>query len=329
MIEIRKLWKSYGHFTAVADLNLEVPDGQIVGLLGPNGAGKTTTIRIMTGYLPPTSGSVRIDGKDTVTESSEVRRSLGYLPEANPLYAEMRVAEYLRFRGRLYGLSPATCRAAVDRVIERCWLGEMRRRLIGRLSKGYRQRVGLAASLLHSPKLLILDEPTSGLDPFQIRETRKLIRELAGEHTMIVSSHILPEIEVTCDRIIIMARGRIRADGSIAELRSRSGDVPRYRIEVRAAGSEAFTARLPNLPGVGAVEERRDGEWLTLGVAGKTGASDLREAVATLARETGALCRELHREADSLEQLFIRVTQEAENDAQNSQAGTISEGVAA
>ncbi len=315
MIEIRNLCKSYGQFRAVENLSLDVPTGQIVGLLGPNGAGKTTTIRIMTGYLPPTSGSVHIDGKDSVTQSAAVRASLGYLPEANPLYSEMRVGEYLRFRGRLYGLSGSGCSAAVDRVITRCWLGEMRNRLIGRLSKGFRQRVGLAASLLHSPKLLILDEPTSGLDPFQIRETRKLIRELAGEHTMIVSSHILPEIEVTCDRIIIMARGRVRADGSIAELRSRAGQAPRYRVEAQASPAASLADRVRALSGVASLEQRDENGWTEFLIAGKPGSADLREPLARLFREAGVLCRELHREADSLEQLFIRVTQEAENDA--------------
>ncbi len=307
MIEIANLSKYYGPVAAVRDVALSIPAGQVVGLLGPNGAGKTTTIRMMTGYLPPTSGKVTIDGYDSVTESGPVRRRLGYLPEGNPLYPEMRVQEYLDFRGRLYDLPRAARRIAVDRVLERCWLSDMRRRLIGRLSKGYRQRVGLAAALLHDPPLLILDEPTSGLDPVQIRETRRLIRELAGEHTMILSSHILPEVEVTVDRVVIIARGRIRADGTLDELRTRAGQELRYTVEVQGEKAAALSADLRALPGAKDVEESSSGEWRRTTFLAPA-QQDHRAAIGGLIAKHSLLCRELSRESASLEQLFVRLT---------------------
>lgn len=309
MIEIRNLTKYYGSFAAVRDLNLEIPTGQVVGLLGPNGAGKTTTIRILTGYMPPTTGSVSVDGFDSVTQSDEVRRRLGYLPESNPLYPEMRVAEYLHFRGRMFGLTRDDRRAAVDRVIERCWLGEMRRRQIGRLSKGYRQRVGLAAALLHNPPLLVLDEPTSGLDPVQIRETRRLIRELAGDHTMVLSSHILPEVELTVDRIVIIARGERKVDGTPSELREQAGAAHRYIIEVELNSASDVSSHVSSMKGVSQVREGGvDNGWSRLEVDAKASAGDLREPIASYLHAQGVKCRELHRESASLEQLFIRVT---------------------
>lgn len=313
MIVIDHLTKCYGSFRAVADVSLSVPKGQVLGLLGPNGAGKTTIIRVMTGYLPPTVGSASVDGFDSVTQSSEVRRRLGYLPESNPLYGEMRVIEYLHFRGRLFGLARQARDAAVERVIERCWLREMRRRQIGRLSKGYRQRVGLAAAMLHNPPVLVLDEPTSGLDPIQIRETRHLIRELAGDHTMILSSHILPEVEVTCDRIVIIARGAIRADGTVEQLRRKGGEAPRYVLEVRPGGEgPAVRQAISALPGVAAVTEAARDGWMRFEITAASGAADLRESLGALVGDRRLPCRELHRESGSLEQLFVRITSEAE-----------------
>jgi len=320
MIEIRQLIKDYGPCRAVDDLTLDVPQGQVLGLLGPNGAGKTTTLRILTGYLPASSGTVRVDGFDSLTESRSVRSRLGYLPESNPLYPEMRVEEYLHFRGKLFGMDRATVRKAVDRVVDRCRLDEMRRRLIGRLSKGYRQRVGLAAALLHQPPVLVLDEPTSGLDPMQIRETRRLIRDLAGEHTMILSSHILPEIEVTCDRVVIIARGQVRADGTISELQNRAGDEARYRLEVKSSGDgdhsqksepgveDSFATRLRSMKGVTSVERLTMDQWVRYDVTASGSVGDLREPLGGMVQGDGLLCRELSRESASLEQLFIRVT---------------------
>jgi len=321
MIEIRHLVKDYGSFRAVDRISLDVPRGQVLGLLGPNGAGKTTTIRIITGYMPPTAGSVRVDGHDSVTEADAVRRRLGYLPEANPLYTEMRVVEYLRFRARLFGVERSKRSAAIERVIERCWLAEMRRRQIGRLSKGYRQRVGLAAALLHDPPLLVLDEPTSGLDPVQIRETRRLIRELAGDHTMILSSHILPEVERTVDRIVILSRGRIRAEGTPAELVRRADeDEQRHVLEVGAESADAVAAALSRLDAAAEVERHDategEGAWTRFDIVARR---DLREGIGRLVRETGALCRRLEREQASLESLFVRVT--AEEAADGTAAG--------
>lgn len=312
MIEIDQLTKCYGTFRAVGDVSLSIPKGQVLGLLGPNGAGKSTIIRVMTGYLPPTSGRAAVDGFDSVTQSHEVRRRLGYLPESNPLYGEMRVVEYLDFRGRIFGLPRDRRRAAVERVIERCWLSEMRKRQISRLSKGYRQRVGLAAAMLHEPPVLVLDEPTSGLDPIQIRETRHLIRELAGDHTMVLSSHILPEVEVTCDRIVIIARGGIRADGSVDQLRQKAGDQQEYVLEVKPAADQSLKPALAALAGVANVDESRIDGWTRYEIAGEQSTGDLREALGRVVREAGVPCRELHRESGSLEQLFVRITSEVE-----------------
>lgn len=214
MISLKGVHKSFGRFHAVRDASFEIARGEVVGLLGPNGAGKTTTIRMITGYLPPTAGRVEVCGHDSIKESLKAREMLGYLPEATPLYPEMRVSDYLLFRSRLYSMKHRERRPAVERALTRCWLGDVASRRISQLSKGYRQRVGLAAALLHNPRVLILDEPANGLDPTQIQETRKLIRELSKERTVLVSSHILPEVERTCDRVIIMSRGRVRADGT-------------------------------------------------------------------------------------------------------------------
>jgi len=313
MIEIEHLTKCYGGFRAVRDVSLSIPKGQVVGLLGPNGAGKTTIIRVMTGYLPPTQGRATVEGFDSVTQSYEVRRRLGYLPESNPLYGEMRVVEYLDFRGRLFGLSRADRRKAVDRVVQRCWLTEMRRRQIGRLSKGYKQRVGLAAAMLHQPPVLVLDEPTSGLDPIQIRETRLLIRELAGEHTMVLSSHILPEVEVTCDRIVIIARGGIRADGTVEQLRHKAGDTQHYSLEVQPkSGDVTFKEAIGRIPDVKRIEESNAGNWTRYDISAGQDASDLREALGRLVSEHRLPCRELHRESGSIEQFFVRITSEAD-----------------
>jgi ABC-2 type transport system ATP-binding protein len=220
VIHVSHLTKYYGDYAAVWDVSFDVPRGQVVGFLGPNGAGKTTTMRILAGYLTATSGRATIDGLDVFWQPVEVRRHIGYMPENCPLYPEMRVAEYLAFRGGIKGLHGRACRRRIEYVLGRCWLTDVRRQLIGTLSKGYRQRVGLADVLLHSPRVLILDEPTAGLDPGQIRETRKLIRELGQEHTILLSTHILPEVEMTCDQAIIIDRGRVAAAGRLEDLRT-------------------------------------------------------------------------------------------------------------
>lgn len=223
MIEVRNLTKSYGAHRGVSDISFSVSEGEIVGFLGPNGAGKTTTFRVLTCYHPPSAGSVTVAGHDVLTASEKVRRQIGYLPESVPLYPEMRVREYLNFRGKLRGLDRSARATALKTVAERCWIGDVIERPIGHLSKGYRQRVGLADALLHNPRVLILDEPTVGLDPVQIRETGTLIRELARSHTVMLSSHILPQVEATCQRMIIVHRGRLVAQGTLDELRRKHG----------------------------------------------------------------------------------------------------------
>jgi ABC-2 type transport system ATP-binding protein len=221
VIHVSNLTKYYGDYAAIRNVSFDVPKGQVVGFLGPNGAGKSTTLRILAGYLTATSGRARIDGLDVFWQPVEVRRRIGYMPESCPLYPEMRVTEYLTFRGGIKGLHGRPCRQRVEYVLRRCWLSDVRRQLVGTLSRGYRQRVGLADALLHNPPVLILDEPTAGLDPTQIRETRTLIRELGQEHTILLSTHILSEVEVTCDQAIIINRGQVAAAGRLADLRPR------------------------------------------------------------------------------------------------------------
>jgi ABC-2 type transport system ATP-binding protein len=224
MISVRSLTKYYGDYAAVRNVSFDVPGGTVVGFLGPNGAGKSTTMRILAGYLTATSGQATIDGLDVFWEPVEVRRRIGYMPENCPLYPEMRVKEYLQFRAGLKGLHGSEARKRVAYVIERCWLNEVPRQLIGTLSKGFRQRVGLADTLIADPPVLILDEPTAGLDPAQIRETRTLIRDLGKEHTILLSTHILSEVEkLKCDQVIIINRGEVAAAGSMEELAQRSG----------------------------------------------------------------------------------------------------------
>jgi ABC-2 type transport system ATP-binding protein len=220
VIHVSGLTKYYGDYPALRDVSFDVPRGKVVGFLGPNGAGKTTTMRILAGYLTATSGRATVDGVDVFWRPVEVRRKIGYLPESCPLYPELRVEEYLTFRGGLKGLHGRACRRRLDYVLGRCWLRDVRRQLVGTLSRGYRQRVGLADALLHNPPVLILDEPTVGLDPSQIRETRRLIRELGREHTILLSTHILPEVEVTCEQAIIINRGRVAAAGRLDDLRA-------------------------------------------------------------------------------------------------------------
>ena len=218
MIEVKDLTKAYGSFVAVKGITFQAESGQILGFLGPNGAGKTTTMRIITGFMPATSGTVVIDGLDIFANSLEARRLIGYLPETPPLYAEMRVEAYLRFVAKLRGVRRAEVEAATDHVIEVCGLSEMAHRICGQLSKGYRQRVGLAQALIHNPPVLVLDEPTIGLDPRQIHEIRELIRGLAGKRTIVLSTHILPEVSQICDRVVIINDGQIALAAQLAEL---------------------------------------------------------------------------------------------------------------
>jgi ABC-2 type transport system ATP-binding protein len=230
MLSVRRVSKSFGSVAAVAEVSFEIGIGAVVGLLGPNGAGKTTTIRMITGMLAPDAGTIAVDGHDTIGASAAARRAIGYLPESAPAYPEMAVEDLIDFRASLYGMRRGVRRAAVARVLERCALVEVRRRRVGHLSKGYRQRVGLAAAMVHDPKVLVLDEPANGLDPTQIAEMRTLIRELADRRVVLVSSHILPEVEKTCPRVIVMIRGRVRADGLSASLVDKRGSGGGVRI---------------------------------------------------------------------------------------------------
>ncbi|HWY88818.1 MAG TPA: ATP-binding cassette domain-containing protein, partial [Gemmataceae bacterium] len=224
MIHVSQLTKYYGDYAAIQDISFDVPAGKIVGFLGPNGAGKSTTMRILTGYLTATSGKASIAGFDVFWDSVEVRRRIGYMAESCPLYQEMRVNEYLHYRAGIKGLSGDKRRQRIDFVLRRCWLTDVQRQITGTLSKGYRQRVGLADALLTSPPVLILDEPTAGLDPTQIRSTRTLIRELGQEHTILLSTHILSEVEMTCDSVIIINHGKVVASSSLAELHRQAGE---------------------------------------------------------------------------------------------------------
>ena len=234
MITVKDLTKRYARNTAVDHISFEVQKGQIVGFLGPNGAGKTTTMRMLTCFLPPTSGSATVAGFDVLEHPMEVKRRIGYLPETPPLYPEMSAAEYLEFVGKIKGLSGTTLRQRIDFVTARCNIDDVKHKLLGKLSKGYRQRVGLAQAIIHNPDVLILDEPTAGLDPKQINETRDLIKSLAGDHTIILSTHILPEVEQTCEQVIIINRGKLVATDSVQHLQNRARGVESVLVEVAA-----------------------------------------------------------------------------------------------
>ena len=240
MIVVEHLTKYYGEYPAVRDVSFEVPRGRVVGFLGPNGAGKSTTMRILAGFLTATGGRARIAGHDVFADPIAVRRNIGYMPESCPLYPELRVNEYLKFRAGLKGLGWSARRKRIDYVIERCWLTDVRRQLVGTLSKGYRQRVGLADALLADPPVLILDEPTAGLDPTQIRETRKLIRELGTQHTMLLSTHILSEVEMTCDSVVVIYQGRVVEDGTLADVRQKHKNQSLEEIFERLTGQEGI-----------------------------------------------------------------------------------------
>src|SRR5579864_5970618 len=234
MITVKGLTKRYARNTAVDDISFDVQKGQIVGFLGPNGAGKTTTMRILTCFLPPTSGAATVAGFDVLEQPMEVKKRIGYLPETPPLYPEMEVHEYVTFVGKLKGLRGAELAKRADYVIERCSVADVRKKLISKLSKGYRQRVGLAQAIIHNPDVLILDEPTAGLDPKQINETRELIRSLAGDHTIILSTHILPEVEQTCEQVIIINKGKLVATDSVHNLQNRARGAESVLVEVEA-----------------------------------------------------------------------------------------------
>ncbi len=310
MIEVQNLSKRYPTRLAVDDVTFSVREGEIVGFLGPNGAGKTTTMRVLTGFLPPSSGAARIAGHDIVTRANAARASLGYLPESAATYPEMRVREYLAFRARLEGVTGGLVKTRVAEALDRCLLGEVANRKIENLSKGFKQRTALAGSLVHQPPVLILDEPTIGLDPVQIIKIRETIRELGRNRAVLLSTHILPEVEAVCDRVLIIDRGRIVAEGTPSELRGKLAGTPVVRVAFRGAPSGAKEA-LAAVDGVAAVDVE-EGPGETRARLTCAAESDPREDVYRLAVEKGWVLRELGREAMTLEDVFVRLTQREE-----------------
>lgn len=307
MIEVCNLSKRYGRHLAVRDVSFSVARGEIVGFLGPNGAGKTTTLRMLTGYLPPSSGSARVADFDIFRQSIQARKRIGYMPENVPLYDDMRVREYLSFRARIKGLSNGDARRRVSHVIDTCGLEGVRRKMIKTLSKGYRQRVGLADALVHQPDLLILDEPTNGLDPIQIRQIRELIKHLALNHTVLISTHILSEVEMIANRVIIIDNGRIKAADTPQNLISEMRAAGRVQVELQAA-AETVTPILAELPHVKKVSSEDLGEgWGRFTVWVDSG-TDTRQTLATIAALNNWPLRSLHRHEATLEDVFVELT---------------------
>jgi len=306
VIEVDRLTKRYGAFTAVDDISFQVGKGEIVGFLGPNGAGKTTTMRVLTCFLPATEGTARIAGYDIFDNPLEVKRRIGYLPELPPLYRDMRVHTYLEFIAKIKGVSPKESRRRIDEVVVQCGLVDRTEQLIGHLSKGYRQRVGLAQAILHDPEVIIMDEPTSGLDPNQIIEVRQLIRELAQERTVILSTHILPEVEMTCNRVIIIHEGKIVAVDTPENLTDSMRDTTRFFV--RISGDMDIAAKaIASIEGVSDVTRANNGlhvHW--------PANADLSAAVSTRIVELGMGLVEMKREAMSLEEIFHALTRHEE-----------------
>jgi ABC-2 type transport system ATP-binding protein len=305
MIRVQQLTKKYGSFTAVKGISFEVEKGEIVGFLGPNGAGKSTTMKILTGFLPPTKGRASIAGFDVFDESVEARRNLGYLPENTPLYPEMRVGEFLRYRAALKGVPGKKVGVRVGDVLDLCQIKDREKQLIGSLSKGYRQRVGLADALVHDPALLILDEPTIGLDPNQIRTVRELIKNLAQKRTVLISTHILPEVEMMCSRVVVIHRGEIRATDTAENLRKNHRAVGELVLEAKA-GEDAVEV-LKNIPSVKDVLAVSDGEWTTFTLRLDAKAEPGGE-VMKVAMERKWEVREIHQKRATLEDVFAELT---------------------
>ena len=306
MIKVQNLTKRYAGHTAIRDLNFEVGKGEIMGFLGPNGAGKTTTMRILASYMPPSSGRATVAGFDVFEQSLEARAHLGYMPENVPLYNDMRVTEYLDYRAGLKAVPHRRIKERVGDVKELCGLKEVEKQLIGTLSKGYRQRVGLGDALLHEPDLLILDEPTIGLDPNQIRQVRELIKNLGKQHTILLSTHILPEVEMTCSRVIIINKGRIEAcdtpENLLGQIRQAGGVIVEARV-----GSDNGAEELKKVSGVRDVTTETDGEWKIYSLRVEPG-TDVREEVFRLASARRWTLRELSQRRATLEDVFVEIT---------------------
>jgi ABC-2 type transport system ATP-binding protein len=319
MIKVEGLTKRYARKIAVDNISFEVEKGQIVGFLGPNGAGKTTTMRVLTCFLPPTSGKASVAGFDVLEQALEVKKRIGYLPETPPVYPEMEVHEYLEFVGRIKGVPKDQLKQRVIDVSEKCAVYDVSKTLIGKLSKGYKQRVGLAQAIIHNPDVLILDEPTAGLDPHQIIETRDLIKGLAarGEHTIILSTHILPEVEQTCERVIIIAKGKLVATDTVANLTSRLRGAESVEVEVMGGDGSPEPAmvqrKLEQVAGVSRVlpKEHRDGKlhFMVESLEGR----QIRPGVARAVVEAGWSLNELHAVGLSLEEIFLQLTASPED----------------
>ena len=313
MISVKNLTKRYARTVAVDEISFDVAKGQIVGFLGPNGAGKTTTMRMLTCFLPPSSGTATVAGFDVLEQPLEVKKRIGYLPETPPIYPEMETTEYLEFVGKLKGLSGSDLQKRVDYVCERCAVADVKSKLLGKLSKGYRQRVGLAQAIIHNPDVLILDEPTAGLDAKQINETRDLIKSLAGDHTIILSTHILPEVEQTCEQVIIINKGRLVATDSVRNLQARARGAESVLVEIagRSGDIEASIVqhRLEQVSGVSRVlvKQQIDGRGIfeVESQKGKLVRGDLARAIV----ESGWNLNELRPAAMSLEEIFLQLTQ--------------------
>lgn len=330
MIRVENLTKRYGERLAVDDISFDVPRGEVIGILGPNGAGKSTTLRMLTGFMVPTEGRVRIGDVDAIADPVGARKLIGYLPESVPLHRELRVEEYLRFRARLKGVPRRQLRSRVDAALQQARVEDVRKRIIGQLSKGYRSRVGLADALVADPPLLVLDEPTAGLDPNQIRQVRDLIRGLAGEKTVLLSTHILPEVESTCGRVLIFHRGRLVGEGQPGQLRA--GEASSQLLVVEGRGErERFEAVLSAVPGVRRLEQvsvlQSDPPLLRIRLQADPG--DVAEAVFHAVAAAGLSLRELRTEGGSLEDVFAKLTTrdqaefpEAEPDADGADAAS-------
>ncbi|MDE2998048.1 MAG: ATP-binding cassette domain-containing protein [Gemmatimonadota bacterium] len=304
MIEVDHITKQYGSLVAVRDLTFRVEKGEVVGFLGPNGAGKTTTMRILTCYQPATMGTARVAGFDVFDEPMEVKRRIGYLPEHPPVYSDMYVRSYLDFVAQIKGVPKKDRRSRVDSAMERCGITDRAKQLIGQLSKGYRQRVGIAQAILHDPDVIILDEPTIGLDPNQIQEIRRLIRGLGREHTVILSTHILPEVEMTCDRVIIINRGRIAAVDTPQNLTARASGNRRYYVAV-SGDLDAAADAIGDVPGVVGVGHASEDRALEVDVSGD---SDMRPAIAARLVERDLGLVELRPITARLEDIFHELT---------------------
>ena len=306
MIQAEGLTHYYGPYPAIQDVSFGVRKGEILGFLGPNGAGKTTTMRIITGFLPPTRGRVILDGYDVVEQSLEARRRVGYLPETVPLYTDMSVTGYLKYMGTLRGMPPKTIKTRLNEVVDVCRLGDYRKTQIGKLSKGFRQRVGIAQAILHEPQVLVLDEPTIGIDPIQVVETRKLIQELGRDQTVVLSSHILPEVSMICDRVLIINEGRIVAEDTPKNLAAGLQGVDRLEVEVGGPAAEVLPV-LKGIRGVSNVAHVNENGRHTYTIQAQAG-QDLRDEISQAIIRNGWSLRSLQLVGMSLEEIFLRLT---------------------